>query len=220
MISPQNPEAGIGDVMKNSQEQFYASVDECLLVSEVHPASYEYTVGTGYANVPPLAEGNTTCLDILAHRFHVVSIDNSYILLEQEVDITIPKMNDSDVKYYYIGYLLSFACIGSYMIDTNTDPLLIVSNACYEAYIHYISTRDEVKEKDHGFATLSKIRRMDPDVPGTYIDVSKITQATKVKVKIPLKIPLSHFLLLQNMKYLPEWMGKLKIKIEILLLLL
>ena len=213
MISPQNHEAGIGDVMKNSQENFYASIDECLLISEVHPASYEYTVGTGYSNVPPIAEGNTTSLDILAHRFHVVSIDNSYILLEQEVEVTIPKMNDSFVTHYYIGYLLSFACIGSYMIDSNTDQLLNVSHANYEAFINYISTRDEVKEKDPNFATLSKVRRMDPDVPGTYIDVSKITKETKIIVRIPLKIPLSHFLILQNMKYLPEWMGKLIIKI-------
>ena len=44
MISPQNHEHGIGDVMRNSQEQWYAAVDECLLVSEVHPTSYEYTV--------------------------------------------------------------------------------------------------------------------------------------------------------------------------------
>ena len=88
-----------------------------------------------------------------------------------------------------------------------------MSHACYEAYIHYISTRDEVKEKDTNFATLSKIRRMDQDVPGTYIDISKISKDTKTKVKIPLKIPLSHFFILHNMKYLPEWMGKLIIKI-------
>ena len=76
MISSQNHEPGIGDVMRNSQEQWYAAVDECLLVSEVHPASYEYTVGTGYANVPPINDGGMKSLDILAHRFHVVSVDN------------------------------------------------------------------------------------------------------------------------------------------------
>ena len=42
MLAPQNHEPGIGDIMRNSMEQWYAAVDECLLVSEVHPASYEY----------------------------------------------------------------------------------------------------------------------------------------------------------------------------------
>ena len=169
MIAPQNHEPGIGDVMKNSQEQWYASVDECLLVSEVHPASYEYTVGTGYANVPPINDGGATSLDILAHRFHVVSVDNSYILIDQEVDITFPISNDSFVKTYYIGYLTSFACIGSYAIDTNTDQLLTVSHANWEALINYISTKDEVKDSDPNYATLAKIRRMDPFVPGTLL---------------------------------------------------
>ena len=45
-------------------------------------------------------------MDILAHRFHIVSVDNSYILVDQEVEITIPKSDDGFVKYYYIGYLI------------------------------------------------------------------------------------------------------------------
>jgi len=213
MIAPQNHEPGIGEVMKNSQEQWYASVDECLLVSEVHPASYEYAVATGYGNVPPINEGGMTSLDILAHRFHVVSVENSCILINQEVEVTIPKSDDSYAKFYYIGYLTSFACIGSYMIDTNTDQLMTVSHANWEALINYISTKDDVKESDPNYATLAKIRRKDPFVPGTYVDVSKITGDTKITVPITLKIPLTYFLLFHNIKYLPEWMGKFIIKI-------
>ena len=91
MLSPQNHEPGIGYVMRNSQEQWHAAVDECLLVSEVHPASYEITAETGYSNVPPINDCGATSLDILAHRFHVVSVYNSYIILDQKVDIIIPK---------------------------------------------------------------------------------------------------------------------------------
>ena len=116
MLIHQNHEPGNGDVMRNSQEQWYAAVDECLLVSEVHPASYEFTVGTGYANVPPINDGGATSLDIFAHRFQVVSVDNSYILLDQEVDIIIPRSDDAYIKHYYIGYLNSFACIGATLL--------------------------------------------------------------------------------------------------------
>ena len=121
MLAPQNHEPGIGDVMRNSMEQWYAAVDECLLVSEVHPASYEYTVNPSYGNVAPINDGGATSMDILAHRFHIVSVDNSYILVDQEVDITIPASNDGFVTHYYIGYLNSFACIGALQLI----PILI-----------------------------------------------------------------------------------------------
>ena len=68
----------------------------------------------------------------------------------------------------------SFACIGAYTIDTNTDQLLTVSHANWESLIHYISTKDDVKESDPNYATLAKIRRMDPFVPGTYVLSDKL----------------------------------------------
>ena len=107
----------------------------------------------------------------------------------------------------------SFACIGAYTIDTNTDQLLTVSHANWESLIHYISTKDDVKESDPNYATLAKIRRMDPFVPGTYVNVGQINGEQTIRVRIPLKIPLSHFLIFHNIKYLPEWMGKFIIKI-------
>ena len=133
-----------------------------------------------------------------------MSVDNSYILLDQEVDIIIPRSDDAYIKHYYIGYLNSFACIGAYTIDTNTDQLLTVSHANWESLIHYISTKDDVKESDPNYATLSKIRRMDPFVPCMYVNVGQIGDDRLIRVKIPLKIPLSHFLIFNNIKYLPE----------------
>jgi len=76
------------------------------------------------------------------------------------------------------------------------------------------SVSDDVKDKDECYATVDKIRRMDPNVPGTYVDLSANDQAnTTINVPIKVKIPISSFLLFYNLKWFPEWMGKICIEI-------
>ena len=36
---------------------------------------------------------------------------------------------------------------------------------------------DDVKDKDECFATIEKIRRMDPNLPGVYVDLTKLHTA-------------------------------------------
>jgi hypothetical protein len=90
MLAPQNFEPGIGDIMNNGHMKWYAEVEEGLEVNETISQSYEYLVHTSYSNVPPIPEGSTTSMDILAHRYNIVSVANSYIDLIQEVTIRIP----------------------------------------------------------------------------------------------------------------------------------
>ena len=77
----------------------------------------------------------------------------------------------------------------------------------------YNSLSDEAKAGNDCFATIEKIRDHNPFVPGVYIDVSAITAATTITVKIPLRIPISFFLLLYNMRYYPNWAGKMSIEL-------
>ena len=70
---------------------------------------------------------------------------------------------------------------------------------------------DEAKENNPAYATIKKIREMNPNAPGVYIDTTAINGDTDVMVTIPLKIPLSQFLMLTNLKWIPDWMGSLRI---------
>jgi hypothetical protein len=108
---------------------------------------------------------------------------------------------------------MSAACIGAYAIDTNTDPLLNVTHPHYEWDIMYKSIPDSVKESDPNYATIAKIRRMDPNVPGVYIDVSQFNAEREIVVEIPLRIPLTQFMLFTNLKWIPNWMGKIILRI-------
>ncbi|KAH0790652.1 hypothetical protein GPJ56_005429 [Histomonas meleagridis] len=75
------------------------------------------------------------------------------------------------------------------------------------------SLSDEAKAGNDCFATIDKIRAHDSMVPGVYCDFSAITSAKEVIVKIPLRIPISYFLMLFNMRYYPNWSGKLSIEL-------
>jgi hypothetical protein len=158
MIAPQNVEPGIGDIMNNGHMIWYAEVEEGLEVNETISQLDEYLVHTSYSNVPPIPEGSTTSMDILAHRYHVVVVANSYIDLLQEVTVRIPAQTgdalaNNQVQYYYFGNKMSAACIGAYAIDTNTDPLVNVTHAHYEWDLMYNSIPDVVKESDPDYAT-------------------------------------------------------------------
>ena len=213
MFAPQNQEPNTIDAVSGSLTEWYDAVDEAIKVSEIIPGNYEYTTATSYGNVGDINEGDSTYVDIFTDRFKIISIDNSYITLKQVVYIKVPSQANLAFKEYYIGYKCSADCIDHYRIYSNTDKIQDVHQARYEWFMFYNSLSDEAKKGNDCFATLDKIRERNPMVPGVYVDVSAITTATEIKVEIPLRIPIAFFLLLFNMRYYPNWAGKLSIEI-------
>ena len=53
---------------------------------------------------------------------------------------------------------------------------------------------------------------MDPFVPGTYVDVSQIQGDQTIKVMLKLKIPLAHFLIFHNIKFLQNGWANLLLR--------
>lgn len=102
MFAPQNQQPNVIDLMTGSMEEWYNAVDEAVKKSEVIPGNYEYTVATSYGNVGKIAEDASTYFDISCDRFKVVSLDNSYITIEQDIKITIPDQRDLVFTTYYI----------------------------------------------------------------------------------------------------------------------
>ncbi|KAH0799809.1 uncharacterized protein GO595_007530 [Histomonas meleagridis] len=213
MYAPQNQQPNVIDAMSGNLEDWYNAVDDCLKLSEIIPGNYEYTTATSYGNVGDINEGDTTYVDIATDRFKIISLDNSYITLKQTVKITVPDQTNLLFKEYYIGYKCSCDAIDQYRIYSNTDKIQDIHNARYEWFMFYNSLSDEAKSGNDCFATIDKIRNHDPMVPGVYVDLSAINAAKEITVEIPLRIPLSYFLLLFNMRYYPNWAGKLSIEL-------
>ena len=121
MFAPQNQQPNVIDSMSGSMEEWYNAIDEAVKKSEVIPGNYEYTVATSYGNVGPIPEGSSTYFDVSCDRFKVVSLDNSFITIEQDVELEVPKQSDLAVNEYYIGYKYAGDVIDQYRIYSNTD---------------------------------------------------------------------------------------------------
>ena len=212
MFAPQNQQPNVIDAMTGSMEDWYNAVDEAVKKSEVIPGNYEYTVATSYGNVGQIAEDSSTYFDVTCDRFKVISLDNSFITIEQDLSIAIPSQANVTYSTYYIGYKYSADCIDQYRIYSNTDLIQTQNHARYEWFMLYNSVSDEAKENSDLFATLHKIRTMNPMVPGVYVNLAACTGGT-IKVHLKNRIPLSSFLTLFNLRFFPNWSGKLSIEV-------
>ena len=213
MFAPQNQQPNVIDSMTGSMEEWYNAVDEAVKKSEVIPGNYEYTVATSYGNVGKISEDSSTYFDVTCDRFKVISLDNSYITIEQNIKINVPDQSNLQFQTYYIGYKYSADVMDQYRLYSNTDLLQTQNHARYEWFMMYNSISDEAKENSDLFATLHKIRTMNPMVPGVYVDFSKLTAATDVTVHLKVRIPVSSFLTLFNLRFFPNWSGKLSIEV-------
>ena len=221
MLAPQNQQFTVLDSIESTQSAWYDEIDAAIRRSDIIPGDYEYTSATSYGNTGAIHENESTYVDLAPPRFKVISLDNSYITIEQTVDVSLNRgvsawaSNKGDIATkWYIGYKYAPEIIGQYRIHTNTDLLQTVNHANYEWFMIQNSVSDDVKDKDECYATIDKIRRMDPNVPGTYIDLTNYNTANvPLHVKINVKIPVSSFLLFYNLKWFAEWMGKVCIEI-------
>lgn len=218
MFAAQNQEPTVIDALSGSVSQWYAEVDAAMKKSDVIPGTYEYTISPSYGNVGQIQENASTYVDIASTRFTLVSIDNSFIKLKQKVPIKVPAQGAKNKRVnkpiYYIGYQYAPEAIMQYRIYSNSDLIQTVNWANYEWFLIRNSVQPEAKEQSDQFATIEKIRRRDPNVPGVYVDFSDIESADKVvNVEFELRIPLNSFLMLKNLKYFPQWAGKLSIEI-------
>ena len=213
MFAPQNQQPNVIDSMSGSMEEWYNAIDDAVKKSEVIPGNYEYTVNTSYGQVGKISENDSTYFDISCDRFKVVSLDNSFMTFEQDLKINVPSQTGVKYSTYYIGYKYSADIIDQYRINSNTDPVQTQNHANYEWFMFYNSISDEAKENSDLFATLHKIRNKNPLVPGVYLDCSAITAPTDVTIHLKVRVPASAFLALFNLRFFPNWSGKLSIEV-------
>ena len=213
MFAPQNQQPNVIDSMTGSMEEWYNAVDEAVKKSEVIPGNYEYTVATSYGNVGKIYEDSSTYFDITCDRFKVISLDNSFITIEQDLKITVPDQRNVKYTTYYIGYKYAADVIDQYRIYSNTDLVQTQNHARYEWFMMYNSVSDEAKNNSDLYATLHKVRNMNPMVPGVYVNLSAVTADSPIKIHLKVRVPVSAFLTLFNLRFFPNWSGKLSIEI-------
>ena len=225
MLAPQNNTNDITDTLSGSLTTWYQNVDSALKASECVPGYYEYAQAPSYGTQCPIQEGGSTKIDIQTARFNVIDIDNSYI----DVDFTVPislsnlkKTNDytntdgenTEQYCYYVGFKSTFDIIDQYRIYSNGDLVYTQNHANFESFLNYVSLTDTAKENNECFATWNKIQALDPNVPGTYILIDGNQDKNMTfSLKFSFKIPLNSFMILQNIKWFPGFMGQLTIEI-------
>lgn len=211
MLGLQRAEPTILDVMSNSFQSFYEEMDGILKASEVVPNTYQYVDRTSYGNTGKIQDMSVTQLDIIADAYQVVSIDNSYIHAELTTTLHLSDDMSADTyTKYYVGFKSAPAIMGEYNIYSNEEQIHRGINAHWEWMLAYDATPEEVKDRQPQFATLKKIREMNPDVPGIYIDLEGVT-GRDIVVTIPVNIPLNSFLMFNSLKYIPNWFGKIRL---------
>ncbi|KAI5529339.1 hypothetical protein TVAGG3_0321660 [Trichomonas vaginalis G3] len=97
MYAAQNITPTVLDAMNGNVSEWYNECDNAIRRSEIVPGTYEYTTAVSYGNVGEFGEGSSTTVDIACDRFHIISIDNSFLYVEQDIEIK-PSAKLSDRK--------------------------------------------------------------------------------------------------------------------------
>ena len=101
-------------------------------------------------------------------------------------------------KKILTGYQYAAEAIYAYDIYSNSDRIQNITRANYEWFLLRNSVQPESKINSDTYATLEKIRRRDPFVPGAYVDLSKLEKDKPIIINLRVKIPLNSFLLLRQ----------------------
>ncbi len=217
MFANQNIEPSIIDALGSNITDWYTAVDEGLRKSDIIPGTYETTNHPSYGNVGQLQEGADTNLDIQLNRFCVASLDNSYITLTQKVPITAKSttaLNANKIRsIYYIGYQYAAEVFYAYDIYSNSDRIQNITHANYEWFLLRNSVQPEAKAESEYYATMEKIRRRDPNVPGVYVDLSALEKDKTIEVELKIKVPLNAFLILRQLRYILSSFGTITLSV-------
>ena len=217
MFASQNIEPSIIDSLNSNLLDWYDAVDAGLKKSDIIPGTYEYSQHPSYGNVGELQEGADTRLDIQLNRFCVANLDDSNITLQQNIPITVKSttaMKDNKLKgLFYVGYEYAAEVFYAYDIYSNSDRIQNITHANYEWFLLRNSVQPEAKIGSDAYATLEKIRRRDPNVPGAYVDLSLLEANKTVDVMLRIKVPLNSFLLFRQLRYVLSSFGTLTLAV-------
>ena len=215
------------DLLDGSVSAFYAAVDEAIVASEVVKGQYRMTINPAYNAPNPVDSNSFTTIGLSQSGPMVVDLENSYITTVVHLNLTLDQQfianagNRQDNCYgaLFVGWKSSIEAIERYDIMVNSTPIYTQSFCGEESFLQYQVVNDLVKHTSpHIYSCYDDVINMSPNVCGTYLWFNMTGAAVPAAgdlddIQIPIKIPISNFLILKNLKYLLSWMGKWEIRL-------
>ena len=216
MLNPSARGHDVYDFMEGNVSDFYNAVDDAIVRSECVKGQYRITASPAYNSTSPVKTPNFTTLGISSSGPIVVDLENSYITATPKIKLSssLARAGACDVPLF-IGWKSSFEAIRQYDILVNSSPIYTQSFAGTESFIQDQILTELVKNTSpHTYTSYEQVQKMSPNVCGTYIKFAAAYNAnTEIEIAIPIKILLSQFLILKNLKYLCSWMGKWELRV-------
>ena len=212
------------DMLDGSLSSFYQDVDEAIVASEVVKGQYRLTVSPAYNSPNPVSINNFTTLALSQSGPMVVDLENSYITttatMKFRFNADIKKATADATKTkacFFIGWKSSVEAIERYDILVNSTPIYNQAFCGEESFLQYQTLNENVKHTSpYIYTSYDDVINMSPNICGTYviIDASNdISTNTIFEARIPIKIPITNFMILKNLKYLLSWMGKWELRV-------
>ena len=202
------------DLLDGTVSGFYEDVDNAIAASEVVKGQYRYTISPAYNSPNPVDSSAFTTVGLTQNGPMVVDLENSYITTEARILLTCStKLLEGSVIFF--GWKSSVEAIERYDILVNNTPIYTQSFCGEESFIQYQVLSDLVSHTTpFVYTTMEDVRKGSPNVCGVYVKVgASFAAGTDITFTVPIKIPLTNFLLLRNLKYLMSWMGKWELRL-------
>ena len=217
MLNPNAVGRDVYDFMEGNVSDFYNAVDDAIVKSECVKGQYRITTAPAYNSTSPVKTPNFTTLGISSSGPIVVDLENSYITATPKITLSSSLAHTADKSTpLFIGWKSAFEAIRQYDILVNSSPIYTQSFAGTESFIQDQILTELVKNTSpFTYTSYEQVQKMSPNVCGTYIDFNDGDYAanTTMSIEIPIKILLSQFLILKNLKYLCSWMGKWELRV-------
>ena len=222
-INPASASSNVYDLLDGSVSAFYADVDEAIVASEVVKGQYRMTINPAYNAPNPVDSNSFTTVGLTQSGPMVVDLENSYITTEVHLNLALDQDFEATARAtsfaaLFVGWKSSIEAIERYDIMVNSTPIYTQSFCGEESFLQYQVVNDLVKNTSPFiYSTYENVINMSPWVCGTYLWFDQTGPAGAPTsfddVIIPIKIPITNFLILKNLKYLLSWMGKWEIRL-------
>ena len=213
------------DMLDGSLSSFYQDVDEAIVASEVVKGQYRLTVSPAYNSPNPVSINNFTTLALSQSGPMVVDLENSYITTTATMKFRFNEQilaKGEKVAHsacFFIGWKSSVEAIERYDILVNSTPIYNQAFCGEESFLQYQTLNENVKHTSpYIYSSYDEVINMSPNVCGTYVIIKTkpndpISTADTFTAHIPIKIPITNFMILKNLKYLLSWMGKWELRV-------
>ena len=183
-----------------------------------------YTISSNASTAPscPFNLGSWTSFVISPQGDNMCDLFNSYITVDFNLKaFTAAPSTASNAKTagyspagYWVGFKDSMDAVEQYQILANGQSIYTQSNAIEESYITNLASTEAVKKVDVYSKCTHKDAWNGKDTCkcGTIINGDNYSSTTENKIQ--LKIDLRRFLPLASIKYLPEFVGNIELRIK------